>query len=265
MKPIHKLFAIFGDPVNHSISPLMHNYALKAFEIKGCYTRYRLIDGDKLKEKFLQLKLSGINVTVPHKEAAFLACDEVKGIAKKIGAVNTIVNKDGKLIGYNTDAPGFYKCATSFGKLSNVLILGAGGTAKAIAAVFKENNIAITILNRSQKRLIAFEEQGFKTYTWDNFTPGYYDLVVNTTSAGLTDSKLPTPKKILEEIFEKSRYAIDVIYNKQTPFLKMASKYHIPFKDGSEMLLYQGIYAFDLFFNMEYSEEKIHQHMKKAF
>ncbi len=265
MKTTHKLFAIFGNPVSHSISPLMHNYALKAFGIDGCYTRYELTDAKKLKEKFLQLKLSGINITVPHKEAAFLACDEVKGIAKKIGAVNTIINQEDKLIGYNTDAPGFYKCALSFGKISNVLILGAGGTAKAIATVFRENNIPVTLLNRSGKRLLFFKEQGYETYVWDDFDVGFYDLVVNTTSAGLNDDKLPAPKKILSVVFQKSRYAIDVIYNKKTPFLMMASKFNLPFKDGSLMLLYQGIYAFDLFFNMEYNEKEIHRHMKKAF
>ncbi len=265
MQTKFKLFAIFGDPVSHSISPLMHNYALKGLGIKGCYTRYRLTQPDNLKEKFLELKLNGVNVTVPHKEAAYLACDEVKGIAKEIKAVNTVINKNGKLIGYNTDAPGFFKSASSFGRVSNVLILGAGGTTKAIAAIYKENKIKTTILNRSKTRLEFFKKQGYETYTWDEFEPGFYDLVVNATSAGLSDRKLPAPKKLLESVFSRSRYAIDVIYNKNTPFLKMAAKYNLKTKDGSQMLLYQGVYAFDLFFNMEYSEKQILHFMKKAF
>jgi len=91
-----KLFAIFGDPVAHSRSPLMHNHVFKSLGFKGCYTRIQLKDGSKLRETFFEFGLSGANITVPHKEAAFSACDEIRGFAKKIGVVNTIIYEDGK-------------------------------------------------------------------------------------------------------------------------------------------------------------------------
>ncbi len=265
MKKENKLFAIFGNPVTHSLSPLMHNYALQGLNINGCYTRYQLKDPKLFKKKFLQLGLVGINVTVPHKEVAFKSCDEIKGIANDIGAVNTVINEEGKLIGYNTDAPGFFKSASSFGEIKNVLILGAGGTAKALAAIFRKNAIPCTILNRSQKRLDFFIQKGYTCFDWKSFKFQTYDLIVNTTSAGLQDNNLPLPQTMLKEIFANAKYAIDVIYNQNTPFLQLACEHNLMVKDGSEMLLNQGVYAFEIFFNLLYKEEDIFYFMQKAF
>ena len=131
-----KLFAIFGNPVSHSRSPLMHNHVFKRLGFDACYTRVHLEDGSQLKETFLALGLSGANITVPHKEAAFKACDEVRGFAKEIGVVNTIVNEEGRLIGYNTDADGFLFSIGDFKNIKKVLLIGAGGTAKALAKKF---------------------------------------------------------------------------------------------------------------------------------
>jgi len=86
-----QLFSIFGNPVSHSKSPLMHNLSFKELNYKACYTRYRLEEGEKLKSKFLELGVKGANITVPHKEYAFNACDEVDEFAQKVGAVNTII------------------------------------------------------------------------------------------------------------------------------------------------------------------------------
>jgi len=260
-----KLFAIFGDPVSHSISPLMHNTAIKNLFLDACYTRYLLKNGDILREKFLTLKLSGVNVTVPHKEAAFRACDEIRGVASKIKAVNTIIKENDRLIGYNTDAPGFYEAIKEFKDAKRVLILGAGGTAKAISIYLKEKNHSVNILNRSQKRLSFFEENGFISYSWDNFKISSYDLVINTTSAGLSDQSLPVDEALLDKLFVSAKYAVDVIYNKNTPFLQKASDFGLKYKDGKDMLLYQGVIAFEYFFNHKFSQKTILKEMKKAF
>ncbi len=108
------LFTIFGDPVSHSRSPLMHNHVFKTLSLDACYTRTHLGDGMKLRDVFFSKALSGANITVPHKEAAFAACDEIRGIANEIGAVNTIINENGRLIGYNTDADGFIAASPLF-------------------------------------------------------------------------------------------------------------------------------------------------------
>lgn len=259
------LFAIFGNPVSHSKSPLMHNLAFEGLGFDGCYTRYLLKDGKRLKETFFALKLKGINITVPHKEHAFEACDVLDPFAQKVGAVNTIVEKGGKLYGYNTDAPGFLKAISEFKDIKTVLFLGAGGTAKSTSVILKDAGYDVTVLNRSEGRLTYFEEHGFKTYTFDDFVPQAYDLVINMTSAGLEDDTLPAPSELLEQVIPKAKACVDVIYGKETSFLKLAKKYQKPTKDGSDMLLYQGIIAFEYFTEHAYGFNAIKQHMQKAF
>lgn len=260
-----KLFAIFGDPVAHSRSPLMHNSVFKNLDYKACYTRVHLKDGTKLKETFFNLGLSGANITVPHKEEAYKACDEIRGFASKVGVVNTIINENGKLIGYNTDADGFMFAIKEFGDIKNILILGAGGTAKALSARFLQDNIKVSVINRSQGRLSYFKEIGCEYFTWDTYKSQKYDLVVNTTSAGLKDEELPAPKEIIDSVLENTNFVADAIYGKLTPFLKLAKEKNITFKDGADMLLGQGVLANELFVNNTLKKDDIKLHMQRSF
>ncbi len=260
-----KVFTIFGDPVSHSRSPLMHNSVFKGLKIDGCYTRTPLNDGTKLRDVFLEKALSGANITVPHKEAAFAACDEVRGIAKEIGTVNTIVLENNRLIGYNTDADGFIAAIQSFGQLSNALIIGAGGTAKALAIALRHNAITPAILNRSGGRLEYFREKGFESYDWKTFSPRAFDLIINTTSAGLTDTQLPIPEELLIPLLSSAKGAIDVIYGKETPFLSAVKKAKLPYKDGSDMLLEQGVLANSLFLDKAVELDTIRKYMSQSF
>ena len=260
-----KLFAIFGDPVSHSRSPLMHNSVFKNLNYKACYTRVHLRDGSKLKETFFTLGLSGANVTVPHKEAAYTACDEVRGFAKKVGVVNTLVNENGRIIGYNTDADGFMFAIKEFGDIKNILVLGAGGTAKALCTKFIDSGIKVTVLNRSEDKLTYFKELGCECFGWEDFLLKKYDLVVNTTSAGLKDEELPAPLALIEAILENTSFVADAIYGKVTPFLKMAKEKNITCKDGADMLLGQGVLANELFVNYELKTSDIKLQMSKSF
>ena len=260
-----ELFAIFGNPVSHSKSPLMHNLAFQGLGYDACYTRYLLEDGAQLKEKFLNLGLKGVNVTVPHKEAAFNACDNLDPFAQKIGVVNTIVKRNGKLHGYNTDAPGFLKAISEFSDVKTVLFLGAGGTAQSTSSILRDEGYEVTLLNRSKARLEKYKTDGFQTYTFENFVSQPYDLVINMTSAGLEDDSLPAPKEILDQVLPQAKACVDVIYGKETPFLKLAKSHNKPTKDGSDMLLYQGIIAFEYFTNHRYTFQDIKSMMKKAF
>ena len=261
-----QLFTIFGNPVSHSKSPLMHNLSFKGLNYNGCYTRYKLEDGTQLKNKFLELGIKGANITVPHKEHAFNACDELDEFAQKVGTVNTIVNKNGKLYGYNTDAPGFLTAISEFKNIKKVLFLGAGGTAQSTSVVLRDAGYEVTLLNRSVGRLERYKDKGFKTYTFEGFKNSEtYDLVVNMTSAGLEDELLPCPVEILEQVLPNAKACVDVIYGKETPFLKLAKSYNKPTKDGSDMLLYQGVIAFQYFTNNQFSFEEIKAQMQKAF
>ena len=259
------LFTIYGNPVKHSRSPLMHNHVFKTLGFNAAYTRTLLEDGSRLKENFFAQKLQGANVTVPHKEAAFKACDEVRGFAAEIGVVNTLVNENGKLIGYNTDADGFVFAIRNFKNIKKVLFIGAGGTAKALAKKFQLENFEVSVLNRSEGNLSYFKEAGFKTYSWDNCPIEAYDLIVNTTSAGLSDDFLPAPIELLKPLLQECSYAADAIYGKVTPFLKLCKEMSITYKDGADMLLGQGVLANNYFTNEAFELQKVQEVMKESF
>ena len=250
-------FTIYGNPVEHSKSPQMHNAGFKQLNFDGNYTKTHLEDGKTLKENFLSKEINGANITVPHKEDAFKQADKVIGLAKEIGAVNTYINTNGKVKAYNTDAPGFMMAIEEYGDIKSALILGAGGTAKAIAVAFKGIGIDTTVINRSEGRLDFFEKIGCKVYSWNNFDYNKYDIVVNSTSAGLKDDNYPLPKEKLETILDNSTYAIDCIYGKITPFLQLAKEKGLKYKDGEDMLLYQGVIAFELFTGTKATKELI--------
>jgi len=261
-----QLFTIFGNPVSHSKSPLMHNLSFQGLNYDGVYTRYKLEDGSELRQKFFDLKIAGANITVPHKQHAFDACDELDEFAQKVGSVNTIVNKNGKLYGYNTDAPGFLKAISEFKNIKRVLFLGAGGTAQSTSIVLRDAGYDVSILNRSIGRLERYEKEGFKTFTFENFEMSEpFDLVVNMTSAGLEDESFPCPIEILKTVVPTAKACVDVIYGKVTPFLKFAQEQNKPTKDGSDMLLYQGIIAFEYFTEHKFNFSEIKEEMQKAF
>jgi len=252
-------FTIFGNPVEHSKSPQMHNAGFQLLSLDNNYTKTHLEDGSTIKEVFLKNNIQGANITVPHKEDAFANADEIKGLAKDIGAVNTYINENGKVIAYNTDAPGFIKAIEEFGDIKSALLLGAGGTAKAIAVALKEKGVSVTVLNRSANRLDFFKELGCEVYTWETFKikNSTFSIVINSTSAGLKDENLPAPENIVANILDHGKYAIDCIYGKTTPFLALAEEKNLPSKDGEDMLLYQGVIAFELFTNTKATPELI--------
>ena len=259
-----KTFAVFGDPISHSVSPRLHNKAIADLGLNALYTRVLLEDGSELINKFKSLKLNGANITLPHKEWALKLADKASGSACKIGSANTLVFNDGKIYAHNTDAPGFLKAIKNFKDVKSAIVLGAGGTANAITYALKEQGIDVCILNRSKDRLEKFKDK-YKCFSWDNYEEQKFDLVVNSTSAGLKNDLLPAPKEILRSIFKDAKFAFDVIYGKQTPFLEMAKQNNLSVKDGADMLLYQAVLALNLFFDNMLDEVKIERSMREIF
>ena len=259
------LFAIFGNPVSHSRSPLLHNRVFgsqnRSFD---CYTRVRLEDGERLRATFDALWLKGANITVPFKEVAFAQADRVEGIAKRIGAANTWVRGNDGVIAYNTDAPGFMEAVRGFGPVGRVLVLGAGGTARAVSVALEDAGIDFTVVNRSGGRLGFFRDAGFATATWDALPEGGFDLIVNTTSAGLTDDALPLPEAPLRAYLESGAYAMDAIYGKTTPFLRLAAASGLTYKDGADMLIYQALLAFEHFIGEAVDHSEVYRLMADA-
>jgi shikimate dehydrogenase len=247
-----KITGLFGYPVEHSLSPLMHNAAFAYLNWDYCYVTFS-VRPDFLGHavKAIQaLDLKGINVTVPHKEKVLQFLDEVKEEAAFIGAVNTIQNSDGRLIGYNTDGRGFMESLNEarieIGGRS-ALIVGAGGACRAISYYLSEKVAKLQIFD--------IDEGKVKTLVNDLSTirPNVssaenldtlegVDMVINATPLGLknTDSS-PFNLSLLTE----KMTVCDLIY-KETPLLKAASKKGCKTLDGLGMLLHQGVLAFEI-------------------
>ncbi len=260
-----KYFAVIGNPIAHSISPRLHNNAFLELGIDSLYSRIlfdKQITPSQFRQKILSYGLSGANVTVPFKEIALKASDEIDAFAQKIGSVNTLVIKNQKIHAYNTDAPGFLKAISEFKGIENALILGAGGTAKALNVALVQKGIQVSILNRSQKT--GFELCDF--YTPENFlkNSNKFDIVINTTPAGLTFDGLPFSKELLAPVINASKYAFDVVYGKKTDFITLAENSGLKCKNGLSMLLYQAVFAFDIFTAQKYDIDEIQNAMSKA-
>lgn len=248
-----KLLAVIGNPIKHSLSPLIHNYASQKLGLNSFYTRFCLpqdIDSSDLADFILSSDLAGVNVTLPFKETCFRALDSIQGIANEICAVNTIVRKDDKLIGYNTDAEGFYHAIKSHNP-KHVLLFGAGGSARSIATILFRNNINLTIANRSTEKLAYFSQFG-ETLSFADLggKTECYDIIVNATSASVK-GVLPMQEEILIPLLQQSRLAYDLMYQAgDTPFCALAKQYTQAL-DGKAMLVYQGALALMYFHDME--------------
>ncbi|MDR2639640.1 MAG: shikimate dehydrogenase [Helicobacteraceae bacterium] len=258
-----KLFAVLGDPIAHSLSPLMHNFVYRQNAIEAIYARARVADGKRLREVFETLGLSGANITVPHKESAFELCDEVRGIAARLGAVNTWVKEGDRIAGYNTDAEGFAASIAPLNGVKSALVLGAGGAARSIALALIESGADTAVVNRSAARLEFFKPLGARVFDWQNLPRERFDLVVNSTSAGLKEDDLPLEKEALKAYLTGAKTAYDAIYGRQTPFLRLALECGAAVKDGEDMLAFQGAIAHTLFFGGG-DRAKIAETMKTA-
>lgn len=262
-----KILGVIGDPIEHSLSPLMHNSAIDKLGLNYVYLPFH-VKGAFLEgavKSLKSLEISGINVTIPHKVAIMEYLDEITSDAQEIGAVNTVVNDNGKLIGHNTDGKGYLEsltAETSFepsGK--NILVLGAGGASLAIiSALLNENPKSLHIVNRTFEKAkevadkfsakhgdIEIKAENLEQWMREGTTPPY-DLVVNTTSIGM---KGEIPDMVLPfKVDQLPSHAIvsDIVYTPfETPMLKEANKIGLKTHYGLGMLLHQGAIAFELF------------------
>ena len=267
-----KTYCIIGDPVQHSLSPVMQNSAFSALGIKSSYISFR-VPSRELKTSIESLKsigIAGFNVTIPHKISILPYIDELDNTASKSNAVNTVKNEGGKLIGYNTDLYGFiqplYKRNIDFKGLK-ILILGAGGAAYAIVtALSYEKEIGeIIIVNRSSQNASILVQHGLKLglniHKEDfNNLPKLAlqsDLIVNATSIGLNNESSPIGR---DNINPKS-IVYDIVYKPIiTDLLGKAKDVNAKVVYGYEMLLAQGAQAFKIWTGLD---APIHA-MKKA-
>lgn len=258
-----RVYGIFGYPVAHSLSPLMQNQAFRSLAIDAIYVPF-LVTPEALPqaiEGLRALDIAGVNLTIPHKEAVLPLLDQIDAKAALIGAVNTIVNQQGHLIGYNTDGLGFLNSAQQeLGYRpagSQVLLLGAGGACRAAVVALAEAKAAsICIANRSierAQRLVADMQAQYRDVSFSAVAYGQVDfltsvevadLIVNTTAVGLAGETLNFLP--LEKI-KPSALIYDMVYSKiATPLLTDAHSQGLHAVDGLGMLASQGEEAFYL-------------------
>lgn len=252
-----KTYAVIGDPIDHSLSPSIHNAAFKALGMDCTYIAYRIPRGE-LKEgidSLRQIKIAGFNVTIPHKIEMMKYLDEATEECKIIGATNTVSNDDGRLVGYNTDRDGFLEPIKKRDigiSGTSVLLLGAGGAARAIVAGFaKEGAARITIANRTRQRcedLARFASQlgldaDYITLDQAGREAGRYRFIVNATSVGLKNEPSPISTKTINS----ECIVYDIIYMPMnTDLIVQSKKNFATVIYGYEMLLGQAAIAFEI-------------------
>jgi len=236
---------ILGDPVEHSLSPAMHEAALWALGIPGRYLKLPT-PPERLSERIQEVReaFRGVNVTVPLKERVVAYLDVLTPAAQAIGAVNTVVNEGGRLLGENTDAAGFLKSleeAEVEGK--RAFVLGAGGAARAVVYALKTAGYEVDLYNRTRARAEAVA-RAFGARVADLAAARQADLLVNATSVGLGD---PEATPLPAEFFPERGFAVDLVYKPiKTRFLREAEAKGLGVVDGLGMLLWQGALAFEL-------------------
>jgi shikimate dehydrogenase len=247
-----KITGLFGYPVEHTLSPAMHNAAFKALNLNYCYVPF-LVHPDHLENAVKAIKalnICGVNVTVPHKEKVIKFLDEINDEASFIGAVNTIVNSDSKLIGYNTDGRGFIQSLLESGILiedKDILIIGAGGASRAISYYLSQKGKTLFIYNRSNDRAKRLVQDLKKirnniSFIEDISSIERFHIIINATPLGLKkDDPLPFDTSLLRQ----DQTVCDLIY-KKTRLIEEASKKKCVTINGMGMLLWQGIFAFEL-------------------
>lgn len=276
-----RLAAVVANPIKHSISPFIHNSAFEATNTNGVYLAWE-VDAAELAETVANIRryqMYGINLSMPYKEQVIPYLDQLSEEACLIGAVNTVVNREGTLIGYNTDGKGFFKSLPSF-KISRkrLVLLGAGGAAKAILAqaiLDGVSQISVFVRSSSMEKTRPYLEKiqnatGFRVDLFaledvqdlqDSITKA--DLLVNATSVGMDGSSQPIPTSI---VLPEKLLVADVIYQPfETPFLKWARNQGNQSINGLGMLLYQAAEAFELWTGKEMPTDQIWELLKQKY
>ena len=276
-----RLVAVVANPIKHSISPFIHNSAFEATNTNGVYLAWE-VDATELAETVANIRryqMYGINLSMPYKEQVIPYLDQLSEEACLIGAVNTVVNREGTLIGYNTDGKGFFKSLPSF-KISRkrLVLLGAGGAAKAILAqaiLDGVSQISIFVRSSSIEKTRPYLEKiqnatGFRVDLFaledvqdlqDSITKA--DLLVNATSVGMDGTSQPIPTSI---VLPEKLLVADVIYQPfETQFLKWARNQGNQSINGLGMLLYQAAEAFELWTGKEMPADQIWESLKQKY
>jgi shikimate dehydrogenase len=273
-----KRAGVIGYPLGHSMSPAIFQAAIDASDIDAVYEAWET-EPDQLEGRINALRhddFLGANVTIPHKEAVMPNLDRLDESAERIGAVNTIVNESGQLVGYNTDVSGFARALRDDAnvdlKRKRVAIIGAGGAARAVALVAIEAEASYIMLSgRSPRRMDKVVADFRKiegigtTITWTHWGDGVFmeffpsvDLLVNCTPVGTKTSDVDGHSPIDAKWLPKSGIVFDLVYNpSETPLLKSAKQQGLTTLSGMGMLVYQAAESFRLWTGKDADVQKM--------
>ena len=261
------LYCLVGDPISHSISPEIHNSIFEAFEINNTYIPLNIKPNElEIGIYVLKKAFSGFNVTIPHKQGVMQYLDEVEDQAAIYGAVNTVKNIDGRLIGYNTDGFGFSKSLQVNNidvKEKKILLLGAGGAARVVAYELIKKGAYITIATREKQKAlelmgdleVSFGKDCISCENINSIKEKYYG-VINATPVGMSPKvdKMPVDEEVLKSV----AFVFDLIYNpSKTKLLKKAEYYGAVGINGFSMLFYQAVKAQEIWGGKDLSDDKI--------
>ena len=250
-----RLVGIVGNPLTQSMSPMLHNYWLNKYKINSSYVAFPLKNLSDIKLSIKTMNLVGLNITIPYKKEIINHLDSIDKKARELDAVNTVINKKGKLIGFNTDIEGFgrgLEKKSNWVKTRPVYIFGAGGAAEsAISFIYAAGSRDITIVNRTidNAKKIAERYKGVKftnKVKKENFIET--GLMVNTTSLGMIG--YPDLNIDLEEI-NKEAIIYDIVYNPiETNLIKKAQNQGLQYITGIDMFIEQARRSFEIWFNI---------------
>jgi shikimate dehydrogenase len=242
------LFGLIGNPVAHSLSPVMHNQAFAAAGYNAVYLAFKVTDPGTAIKGIKALNVKGVSVTLPHKVAVMEHLDQIDETAARIGAVNTVANNQDRLIGYNTDCAGAIealKTRTAI-KDKSVALIGAGGAARAIGFGLVAAGGRVTVLNRSRtngERLARDLQAEFRPL--NDWQPARYEILINTTPVGMHPETEATP--VPKQKLSKDMVVLDIVYNPlATRFLKEAATRGCRTINGVDMFVFQGAQQFEL-------------------
>ncbi len=260
------LYGIIGHPVGHSLSPAIHNAAFRAIGKNAAYLAFDVTDLPMATGGIRALGIKGLSVTIPHKETIVELLDETDPVARRIGAVNTIVNRDGRLVGTNTDWMGAVRALQEVTDLGgkDVLVLGAGGASRAVCIGLMDMGVRkIHIANRTAERARALAEVCNASWSGlDGISEVEASILINTTSVGMTPNVNETP--ISPELLPRFQVVMDIVYSpSETRLLREASEAGCKIVRGIKMLLYQGVTQFELWTGetapVEVMEQALHE------
>ena len=262
------LYCIFGKPIKHSKSPVIHNAWFEQYKINAAYLAFEIHNISNAVTAMKTFNIKGASVTIPYKESVMDCLDQIDENALKIGAVNTIVNSDKKLIGFNTDFMAAIEPLKHFGiKNKKVCIIGAGGAARAVAYGIRENGGKLVIINRSVekgKTLALNYDADFISMDEINKRDDFdADIMINTTSLGMyPEIKItPFPSRLLN----KRMIVMDIIYNPlKTRLLVEAQNRGCITVDGMSMFMHQGAAQFELWTGITPEIKTVQEYTTKA-